>query len=62
MSGGVLLALAGVWVLAQVLGGNALGRLGISGEASQPGTTKSATAAPNTAWASGSRPMPARVG
>lgn len=62
MSGGVLLAVAGIWVLSQVLGGNALGRLGISGEASQPGTTKSTTAVPNTASASGSRPMPARVG
>lgn len=58
----MLLALAGVWVLSQVLGGNALGRLGISGEASQPGTTKSSTRAPNTASASGSLPMPARVG
>jgi hypothetical protein len=26
---GILLAVLGVWVLAQVLGGNALGRLGI---------------------------------
>ncbi len=59
MSGGVLLAVAGIWVLAQVLGGNALGRLGISGEPTQPGTTKTA---PNTATASGSRPMPTPVG
>lgn len=30
-SGGVLLVLAGAWVLCQVLGGNALERLGIIG-------------------------------
>jgi hypothetical protein len=29
--GGILLALAGVWVLCQVLGGGALDRLGITG-------------------------------
>ena len=45
MTGGVLLTIAGVWVLAQVLGGNALGRLGITGEPTQPGTTH---AEPNT--------------
>jgi len=33
MTAGVLLTVAGIWVLAQVLGGNALGRLGIAGEA-----------------------------
>jgi len=32
MAGGLLLGLAGVWVVCQVLGGNALGRLGISGD------------------------------
>jgi hypothetical protein len=31
--GGALLALFGVWVLCQVLGGNALDRLGITGQA-----------------------------
>lgn len=31
-SGGVLLVLAGVWVLCQVLGGNALERLGVIGQ------------------------------
>jgi hypothetical protein len=36
-SGGVLLALAGVWVLCQVLGGNALGRLGVTGQSSDAG-------------------------
>lgn len=30
MKGGTLLILAGVWVLCQVFGGNALGRLGIT--------------------------------
>ncbi|HEX6869896.1 MAG TPA: hypothetical protein VF163_02255 [Micromonosporaceae bacterium] len=34
MSAGILLTVAGVWVLAQVLRGNALGRLGITGEPS----------------------------
>lgn len=29
---GLLLVLAGVWVLTQVLGGNALGRLGVAGD------------------------------
>lgn len=32
-AGGVVLILGGVWVLCQVLGGNALGRLGIAGRA-----------------------------
>lgn len=55
MTGGVLLAAVGIWVLAQVLGGNALGRLGITGEPTQPGTTKSA---PNQATGpAGSRPL-----
>jgi hypothetical protein len=31
-AGGVLLTLAGVWVLTQILGGNALQRLGITGQ------------------------------
>lgn len=35
--GGVLLALAGVWVLCQVLGGNALDRLGLVGRATADG-------------------------
>jgi hypothetical protein len=34
MTGGALLAIVGTWVLCQVLGGNALGRLGITGEPS----------------------------
>jgi hypothetical protein len=33
-AGGILLALAGVWVLTQVLGGDALKRLGVTGKAS----------------------------
>lgn len=37
--GGVLLIVAGTWVLCQVWGGNALGRLGITGQATEPGTT-----------------------
>jgi hypothetical protein len=38
-SGGVLLVIAGVWVLCQVLGGNALERLGvISGDTSSTST------------------------
>lgn len=34
---GALLAVIGIWVLTQVLGGNALGRLGIAGQATTPG-------------------------
>jgi len=40
MTGGALLALIGVWVVTQVLGGDALGRLGITGAPSDPGTSK----------------------
>jgi len=40
MTGGLLLVVAAGWLLAQVLGGNALGRLGISGEATKPGTVQ----------------------
>jgi len=54
VTGGLLLVVGGIWVLSQVLGGNALGRLGISGQGTQPGTTKTA---PNTATASGSRDL-----
>ena len=32
---GVVLIIAGAWVLCQVLGGNALGRLGITGQTAQ---------------------------
>lgn len=34
---GLLLIVAGAWVLCQVLGGRALGRLGIAGEPTTPG-------------------------
>jgi hypothetical protein len=34
---GLLLVVIGGWVLAQVLAGNALGRLGVAGEPSTPG-------------------------
>jgi hypothetical protein len=38
--GGVLLVLAGVWVLCQVLAGNALQRLGLSGaDSTEPKVT-----------------------
>lgn len=40
-SSGVVLAIAGVWVLCQVFGGNALGRLGISGAPDTPAGAKS---------------------
>lgn len=33
MTGGLLVGLAGVWVLCQVFGGNALGRIGLTGKA-----------------------------
>lgn len=49
MTGGVLLAVVGGWVLCQVLGGNALGRLGISGEPTTPAAASSSTANPSTA-------------
>jgi len=32
MSAGVVLIVVGAWVLFQVLGGNALGRLGVAGD------------------------------
>lgn len=41
MNGKVLLIVAGVWVLAQVFGGDALGRLGIAGSGTVPKTTTS---------------------
>lgn len=37
MKGGLVLMIAGAWVVTQVLGGNALGRLGISGAPTTPG-------------------------
>lgn len=37
-AGGVVLTLVGVWVLCQVLGGDALNRLGITGQATDSGT------------------------
>lgn len=37
MKAGAVLVIAGAWVLCQVLGGNALGRLGIAGQASNVG-------------------------
>lgn len=49
MSAGILLVVAGIWVVSQVLGGNALGRLGITGAASVPGTTKNAGGGVGTA-------------
>ncbi len=39
MFGGLLLITVGVWVGCQVFGGDALGRLGVSGTPTQPGTT-----------------------
>jgi len=35
---GLVLVVAGAWVLCQVLGGNALGRLGVTGDPTEPGT------------------------
>jgi hypothetical protein len=35
--GGLVLIIAGTWVLTQVLAGDALGRLGIAGAATVPG-------------------------
>lgn len=45
MSGGILLVVAGLWVGFQVLGGNALGRLGVidSAPTSTSGTTVTTT-------------------
>jgi len=34
---GVVLAIAGAWILVQVLGGDALGRLGVAGPPTQAG-------------------------
>lgn len=38
--GGVVLAIAGVWVLCQVLGGDALNRLGVTGQQTDSGDSK----------------------
>ncbi len=40
MTGGLLLGVIGSWVLCQVLGGNALGRLGITGDDGGAGLAK----------------------
>ena len=37
MSAGIVLTIAGIWVLTQVLAGDALGRLGIAGAPTTPG-------------------------
>jgi hypothetical protein len=39
---GVVLAIAGLWVLTQLFGGDALGRLGITGAPTTPGQSGSA--------------------
>lgn len=38
----MILVLAGAWILCQVLGGNALGRLGVTGATTKTGTNQSA--------------------
>lgn len=48
MTPGILLTVAGVWLLSQVLAGNALGRLAITGEPTKPGTSSSGPAKPKT--------------
>jgi len=58
VSGGVLLAGLGVWVLCQVFGGNALGRLRIIGGGEDTPATSSAPAAVSTP-AAGAGPRPA---
>lgn len=45
--GGVLLVLAGVWVLCQVLGGQALERLGVIGQGGGDGTKPGGGEYPN---------------
>jgi hypothetical protein len=42
VSGKALLIVTGIWVLAQVFAGDALGRLGIAGAGTTPKTTNSA--------------------
>jgi hypothetical protein len=39
VKGGLLLIGAGLWVLAQIFAGDALGRLGIAGAPTKPNTT-----------------------
>jgi hypothetical protein len=49
VAGGLVLIVVGGWVIAQVVAGNALGRLGISGAptpAKAPGTTTQAPGPP----------------
>lgn len=43
IAGGLVLIVAGIWVGAQVVAGNALGRLGISGAPTTPGKTPGTT-------------------
>lgn len=51
MWGGVLLIVAGTWVLTQVFAGDALGRLGVTGAATAPGTVSPASSVPGlTDW------------
>lgn len=45
VASGAVLIVAGVWALTQVLGGNALGRLGVTGA---PTTTGGTTSTPST--------------
>lgn len=39
---GIVITIGGIWVLCQVFGGNALGRLGISGAPDKPKSKNSA--------------------
>lgn len=53
---GPLLVIAGIWVLTQTFGGNALGRLGIAGKpdvAKNPSATGKSGLAPGTTSGSG---------
>lgn len=40
MKGAILLITAGLWALCQIFGGDALGRLGVSGAPTKAGSTK----------------------
>jgi hypothetical protein len=53
VSGGILLVLAGIWVGAQILGGDALGRLGISGGKPTGQALVTGTAGQPATWTSG---------
>jgi len=61
VSGGILLGVVGVWGLCQVLGGNALGRLGITGSSPTPQASGPAVSGPTAPGLPGGVLVPPNV-